>query len=131
MKGCPRCAYTRGYQLSDDRGKCGVCGHRYGWTSVWDSIRLSAYAKGRLLEMFTLGVPVFRQRFGGPASAASMERFYRLCRAGCAWEEQLREPFAGTLERDDTSGINPILVRKAKGLPKRKPLPGAAGEGLQ
>jgi hypothetical protein len=40
---------------------------------VWDSTRPSPYAKGRLLEMFALGVPVFRQRFGAPASAASIE----------------------------------------------------------
>jgi len=51
---------------------------------VWESIRLPTRTKARLLEMFVLGVPVFRQRFGASASAASLERFYRLCRACCA-----------------------------------------------
>jgi transposase len=53
--------------------------------------------------MFVLGVAVYRQRFGAPASAASMEWFYRLCRTCCAWEEQLREPFDGALECDETT----------------------------
>jgi transposase len=70
---------------------------------VWDSVRLSSYAKARLLDMFALGVPVWRQRFQRPASAASMERFYRLCRACCAWNEHLRRPFEGALECDETT----------------------------
>ena len=66
-------------------------------------MRLPTRTKARLLEMFVLGVRVFRQRCEAPASATSMERFYRLCRACCAWEEQLQEPFDGALERDETT----------------------------
>ena len=102
-KRCPCCSSSKAYELADGRRKCRDCGHRYSWTSVWDSIRLPTRTKGRLREMFVLGVPVFRQRFGASASAASMERFYRLCRACCAWEEQLREPFGGALECDETT----------------------------
>ena len=103
MKRCLRCGHTRAYELGDGRRKCRACGHRYSWTSAWDSIRLASRTKSRLLEMFVLGVPVWRQRFVAPASAASMERFYRLCRACCAWEEQLRESFVGVLECDETT----------------------------
>ena len=103
MKRCPSCDHTRAYELSDGRRKCRQCGQRYTWTSVWESVRLPAKAKGRLVEMFSLGVPVFRQRFNAPASAPTMERFYRLCRACCAWEEDLREPFEGMLECDETT----------------------------
>ena len=103
MKRCPRCASSRAYLLGDGRWKCRSCRHRYSITTVWDSVRLSSHAKARLLDMFVLGVPVWRQRFQRPASAASMERFYRLCRACCAWNENLRRPFEGALECDETT----------------------------
>jgi transposase len=56
---------------------------------VWQSVRLPGRTKARLLDRFVLGVPVWRQRAAAPASAGSMERFYRLCRACCAFEEGL------------------------------------------
>jgi transposase len=49
-----------------------------------------------------LGVPVYRQRFRQDTSSAARERFYRVLRACCAHAEALREPFAGTLECDET-----------------------------
>src|SRR5512137_189669 len=52
MKKCPSCATARPYLLSDGRLKCRRCGHRFSWTSVWDSVRLSGPTKHRLLEMF-------------------------------------------------------------------------------
>ena len=103
MKCCPTCGGKRAYKLNDGRRKCRACGQRYRWVNVWDSVRLSTRTKTRLLDMFVLGVPVWRQRFQAPASAPSMERFYRLCRACCAWEEQLRVPFTGALECDETT----------------------------
>ncbi len=103
MKRCDKCGSSRAYELSDGRRKCRHCGHRYSGRSIWQSIRLSGYAKGRLLDMFVLGVPVWRQRFARPASAPTMERFYRLCRACCAWNEDLQRPFAGALECDETT----------------------------
>ncbi|WP_246191075.1 helix-turn-helix domain-containing protein, partial [Pseudoxanthomonas taiwanensis] len=36
---------------------------RFTWTSVWDSVRLPTATKARLLELFVLGVPSYRQRF--------------------------------------------------------------------
>lgn len=103
MKRCPECSASRPYKLSDGWFKCRVCGKRFSWTSIWDSVRLSSREKTHLLELFVLGVPVYRQRFDTSVSAKSRERFYRLIRACMAQQEQLREPFAGTLECDETT----------------------------
>lgn len=103
MKRCPGCGGSRHYRLGDGRLKCRACGQRFSWTSAWDSVRLSEAAKQRLLELFVLGVPSYRQRFRSDASAASRERFYRLVRACCATVEQLREPFEGAIECDETT----------------------------
>jgi transposase-like protein len=59
--------------------------------------------KRELVQRFTWGVPVYRQRFGGLASRPSTERFYRLMRACMAHAEQLRTPFEGALECDETA----------------------------
>ncbi|WP_253577565.1 hypothetical protein [Burkholderia multivorans] len=56
-----------------------------------------------MLELFVLGVPVYRQRFDTSISAKSRERFYRLIRACMAQQEQLREPFGGALECDEAT----------------------------
>ena len=103
MKQCPRCQRKKAYKLSDGRLKCRTCGHRYSWTSVWESSRLSEATKRRLVELFALGVPIYRQRFRDDASSSAKERFYRLIRACCAHEEQLREAFAGAIECDETT----------------------------
>lgn len=66
-------------------------------------MRLPARVKHRLLDLFVLGVPCYRQRFGDEASSAARERFYRLLRACCAQAEQLREPFEGAIECDETT----------------------------
>ena len=103
MKRCPCCEGARHYQLGDGRLKCRACGHRFSWTSVWDSVRLSGPVKHHLLELFVLGVPSYRQRFRSQASASARERFNRLLRACCAQVENLREPFDGALEFDETT----------------------------
>jgi transposase len=103
MKRCPGCGKARPYRLADGRLKCRSCGKRFSWTSVWDSVRLTPASKGRLLEMFVLGVPAYRQRFRSDTSAATRERFYRLARACCASVEHLREPFEGAVECDETT----------------------------
>jgi len=84
MKRCPACESARHYRLADGRLKCRTCGQRFSWTSVWASVKLSSAAKHRLLELFVLGVPSYRQRFRNDACAAARERFYRLLRASCA-----------------------------------------------
>ena len=73
MKRCPSCEGARHYKLADGRLKCRVCGQRFSWTSVWDSVRLPQPTKHRLLDLFVLGVPSYRQRFGSATSAVSRE----------------------------------------------------------
>lgn len=65
--------------------------------------RLMDGTKRRLLELFVLGVPVYRQSFRALASAPAIERFYRLLRACCAHAEELRDPFEGPIECDETT----------------------------
>jgi transposase len=100
---CPVCDHTRAWRLQDGRFKCRRCGRRYRRVSAWEAVRISEAAKRRLLELFVLGVPVYRQRFRPLASAPTAERFYRLARGCCALVEGLREPFAGALECDETT----------------------------
>jgi transposase len=64
---------------------------------------LAEATKYRLLDLFVLGFPVCRQRFRAPASAPTIERFYQLIRACCAHVEELREPFEGAIECDETT----------------------------
>jgi transposase len=103
MAKCPECLFSRAYLLSDGRRKCRRCGRRFRLVSAWDASRLETRVKRRLLELFVLGVPVYRQRFRAVASAPSTERFYRLSRTCTAFEEGLREPFTGELECDETT----------------------------
>ena len=103
MRRCSRCDHTRAYELADGRLKCRACGHRYTPATAWTASRLTDGTKRRLLELFVLGVPVYRQRFRALASAPAIERFYRLVRACCAHAEELREPFEGGIECDETT----------------------------
>lgn len=102
MVRCPKCQFTRTWKLADGRLKCRRCLTRFRVKSVWESSRLSDRTKTRLVELFALGVPVYRMRFRGLASAPAIERFYRLIRACCALEENCRDPFQGSVECDET-----------------------------
>jgi len=102
MKRCPECNHGSGYQLSDGRRNCCRCGRRHSVRSVWEASQLPASIRTRLIEMFALGVPVYRQRFRQDTSPAARERFYRVLRACCAYAEELREPFAGAIECDES-----------------------------
>lgn len=102
MAKCKKCGKYRAQLLSDGRYRCPNCGARYRRHQIWNKSRLSSQAKNRLLEMFVLGVPVYRQRFRSSVSATATERFYRLIRATCALQEGLRQPFSGSLEMDET-----------------------------
>ena len=95
MAKCTRCGKSRHWKLADGRRKCRYCGHRFSPRSIWALSRLSERTKHQLLEWFVLGVPVYRQRFRGRASAPATERFYRLVRAMYAYQEELRGPLAG------------------------------------
>ena len=102
MEKCPACDRARFWNLADGRLKCRHCGHRFrAGIRVWDALRLTARKKRQLVERFVLGVPVYRQRFRPVCGAATAEKFYRLLRARCAYEEQWRAPLSGMLECDE------------------------------
>jgi len=105
MKRCSKCGHGRAYRLGDGRLKCRACGHRFSWTSVWNSVRLPRAIKQRLLDMFVLGVPSYRQRFASDTSDVSRERFYRLARACCGKAEGLTAPFEAIAE---ARGLAPV-----------------------
>ena len=128
MAKCRKCGKSRHWKLADGRLKCRQCGHRFVLPiSVWAASRLSERTKNQLLEWFVLGVPVYRQRFLGCASAPAAERFYRLLRAVCAHQEQLRGPLIGQLELDETTfggarhGAAPDPARLHRGQRRRRP----------
>ncbi len=102
MKRCPKCNHGAAYVLADGRRKCRRCGQRFSVRTAWQASQLPAAIKHRLIEMFALGVPVYRQRFRQETSPAARERFYRILRACCAQAEALREPLAGAIECDET-----------------------------
>lgn len=89
--------------MADGRRKCRRCGRRFSVRTVWEASQLPASIKHRLVEMFALGVPVYRQRFRQDTSPAARERFYRWLRACCACAEELRAPFAGAIECDESA----------------------------
>lgn len=105
MNHCPDCSYTRSWTLADGRLKCKRCGKRYRSIqdrSVWHFSRLTESVKKQLLDYFLLGVPSYRLRFHDLACSATRESFFRAVRAAMAYEEQLREPFDGLVECDET-----------------------------
>jgi transposase len=103
MARCPECACGRSWGLDDGRRKCRRCGHRFVVRTVWQTSRLSDRVKRELVQRFAWGVPVYRQRFALVASRPATERFYRVLRACMAHAEQLRAPFEGALECDETA----------------------------
>ncbi len=138
MSRCPECGHGWSWQLGDGRRKCRRCGRRYRLVSGWDGCRLPGRVKHELVQRFVWGVPVYRQRFSLVASRPATERFYRLLRGAMAYAEQLREPFAGALECDETAfggvrkgkrgwgAAGKVLVFgivKRNGLVKAQPIP--------
>ena len=103
MRRCPECGYGWSWRLGDGRSKCRSCGTRYRLTSVWSASRLPDATKRKLVELFVYGVPGYRLRFRNIASPKAIERFFRLVRACCAYEEHCREPFEGAVECDETT----------------------------
>lgn len=101
---CPKCEFGKVWKLFDGRRKCKRCGNRFAKErSIWASYRVSESAKRKLLEYFSLGVPVFRARFRLPCSYRTAERFFRDARWCMAQEEECLEPLTGNLEVDESA----------------------------
>jgi transposase len=81
MKICPRCGTKKLWQLSTGQIRCSQCGlTRKISKNLWKKTRISPYWKGRLIEYFCLGVPVYRLRFQVPYSQPTTLRWFRMLR---------------------------------------------------
>src|SRR3989338_3764234 len=99
---CPECGCGGLWKLFDGRRKCRRCWNRFTRErSIWASYRMSESAKRKLLEYFSLGVPVFRARFRLPCSYRTAERFFRGARWCMAQEEECLEPLSGDLRSEE------------------------------
>lgn len=98
---CPACRHHWAWELDDGRFKCSCCRSRHRARVVWMVTRLSEAVKRRLVDYFVLGVPAYRLRFHGLASAPTVERFYRVMRQVTAIAEESTAPFTGAIERDE------------------------------
>ena len=78
---CPRCSNTKFWLLSTGQKRCSQCGlTRIFDRNMWDAMRIAPYWKGRLLEFFCLGVPVYRLRFQVPLNRKTIQRWFRIMR---------------------------------------------------
>lgn len=68
---------------------------------LWDTYRIPGAAKEKLVELFALGVPVYRARHLLPCSYRTAEKFFRHMRHLLAEEELQAPPLAGDLELDE------------------------------
>lgn len=104
MPKCSYCRYTKFWKLSDGRYRCKKCRRDMHFTTntYWAKSRISSYWKGRLLEFFCLGVPVYRLRKRVPVSLHTIERFYRLIRMAI-YQNQTNSSvkLSGELEMDE------------------------------
>lgn len=101
-RSCPACGHHWAWELADGRFKCRGCQVRYRVRTAWTATRLSDALKRRLIDYFVLGVPAYRLRFHGLASAPTVERFYRVMRQVVAIAEESTAPFEGVIECDET-----------------------------
>jgi len=81
MKKCPRCDSTKFWYLKTGRKRCSRCGltRKFNFT-LWDKTRITPYWKGRLVEYFSLGVPVYRLRFQVPLDRKTIQRWFTIIR---------------------------------------------------
>jgi transposase len=103
MEKCHRCAGTKFWFLATGQKRCSQCGltRKFDRTG-WDATRISPYWKGRLLEFFCLGVPVYRLRFQVPLNRKTIQRLFSFLRE-LIYEAALQElySFSGEIELDE------------------------------
>lgn len=81
MKKCPRCDGTKYWRLRTGQKRCSRCGlTRIFDRSVWQKTRIVPFWKGRLVEYFCLGVPVYRLRFQVPLNRKTIQRWFTILR---------------------------------------------------
>ena len=118
MRQCPRCGHTVWWKFSTGQSRCKNCKLTRNFTrTYWNKTRISSYWKGRLLELFVLGVPAFRLRFQVPISSKTVQRWFRLFRL-VIYQSTLKEleTLSGTLEMDETMFGGRVPEREAGAL---------------
>ena len=103
MKKCPHCNCTKFWRLKTGQHRCSRCGlTRIYDRSVWNTTRISPYWKGRLVEYFCLGVPVYRLRFQVPFNRKTIERWFTILRRSI-YLHCMKEliTLSGTIEMDE------------------------------
>ncbi len=81
MKECPRCGGEKFWNLSAGQIRCSQCGlTRKALKTLWNLTRISPYWKGRLVELFCLGIPAYRIRFQVPLNPKTVQRWFRILR---------------------------------------------------
>ena len=104
MHKCPRCEGRKFWQLSTGQKRCSQCGlTRKFKEKLWDKSRISPYWKGRLVEFFCLGVPVYRLRFQVPLDRKTLQRWFRILREA-VYDREMKElaSLNGEIEMDET-----------------------------
>ena len=101
---CPRYGSEKFWILSTGQKRCAECRlTRKFDKTLWQSARISAYWKGRLLEFFCLGVPSYRLRFQVPLDRKTIQRWFCILREAI-YTHTLKElsELSGQIEMDET-----------------------------
>ncbi|MCX7881541.1 MAG: hypothetical protein N2482_03490 [Patescibacteria group bacterium] len=125
MRNCPYCKGTVWYHLSSDQKRCKTCGltRYFKSKTFYNQTRINQYWKGKLVEYFALGLPVYRIRFRVPYSRKTIERFFKI----------IREPiYINTVQKKENklSGIFEIDETMFSGKRKGKRCWGAKGKHI-
>ena len=100
---CPRCDGVKFWHLSTGQKRCSHCGltRKFNRTG-WDTTRISPYWKGRLLEFFCMGVPIYRLRFQVPLDRKTIQRWFLVLRE-VIFESAIQElkMLSGEIEMDE------------------------------
>lgn len=107
MRSCPYCKGTVWYYLKTGQRRCKSCGltRYFKPKTFWDKTRINRYWKGKLVEYFALGLPVYRIRFRIPYTRKTIERFFRIIRHAIyidTLKKEQNNKLSGNLEIDET-----------------------------
>jgi len=106
MRSCPRCKGTIFWVLSTGQKRCKTCGltRKTIKKTWWNTTRISSYWKGKLVEYFALGLPVYRIRFRCPYHRSTVERWFRILRT-VIYRKVMKDSaskLSGKIELDET-----------------------------
>jgi len=105
---CPECGAATPYTLADGRLQCRKCRKRFRPPkSVWDSLRLDADVRDKLLDMVVEGLPTNSPDVRDLSNRPTRDRFSRIARACYAHAVKLRSPIGPCVPVADEPGVDP------------------------